>query len=113
MITVQFDPSAFYARNVGGAFDSTISGSVRLTSKRVPWSDPPQGGGYANGFGGGTAPDNSYPFYYDQNTELASHEDGSAMVACTLPTSAGTTLTHHDAPADGCLPGGWQVGTAT
>ncbi|HEV2806303.1 MAG TPA: hypothetical protein VGW57_15375 [Chthoniobacterales bacterium] len=61
-VTVQFDPSAFYARNMGGAFDSAITGSVRLTSKRVPWSDPPQGGGYADGFGGGSAPDNSYPF---------------------------------------------------
>ena len=36
------------------------------------------------------------------------------MVACTLQNSgAGMTLTHHDAPADGCLPGGWQVGTPT
>jgi len=50
--------------------------------------------------GGGPAPDNSYPFYYDQYIELASHE-------------IGMTLTHHDAPADGCLPGGWLVGTTT
>lgn len=110
-ITVQFDPSAFYARNLGGAFDPAVSSSVRLTSKRVPWSDPPQGGGYAAGFGGDVVPDNSYPFYYDQNTELAGHEDGSAMPACTLATSAGKTLTFHDAPADPCLPGGSGVGT--
>jgi hypothetical protein len=111
-ITVQFDPSEFSARNTGGAYDSTVAGSVRLTSKRVPWSDPPQGGGYAPGFGGGASADNSYPFYYDQSTELAGHEDGHSMVACTLATTAGKTLTFHDAPSDGCLPGGVDNGTA-
>lgn len=111
-ITVQYDPSEFYALNQGGAFDPMIQGPVQLTSHFVPWSDPPQGGGYLNGFGGSGAPDYSYPFYYDQTGELAGHEDGTQMVHCTLPTSAGTTLTMHDAPADGCLPGGTDVGTA-
>lgn len=111
-ITTQFDPSEFYARNLGGAFDPTIPTYVRLTSKRVPWYDPPQGGGYAPNFGGEATPDNSYPFYYDPNVDLPDAEDGSDPVACTLPNlGAGITLTHHDAPADGCLPGGSDVGT--
>jgi hypothetical protein len=105
--TVQFDPSPFYARNIGGAFDPAVTGSVRLTSKRVPRSDPPQGGGYVYRFGGDVMPDNSFPFYYDPNVDLPGHEDGSAIIpACTLPISPGRTLTFHDAPANGCLPGG-------
>jgi hypothetical protein len=111
-ITVQFDPSEFWARNLGGAFDPKINGPVRLTSKLVPWSDPPQGGGYRDGYGGDTNPDNSYPFYYDINGELATHENGVAEPACTLATVAGMTLSMHDAPADGCLPGGGDVNTA-
>jgi hypothetical protein len=108
------DPSPFYARNLGGAFDPTISGPVRLTSKRVPWWDPPQGGGYAQNAGGGAAPDNSYPFYYDQNAELPGRENGSAVAACTLAvTPAGNVLTFHDAPSNSCLPGGASNGTAT
>jgi hypothetical protein len=97
---------------LGGVYDPTIIGSVRLTSKKTPWNDPPQGGGYAQGFGGGSTPDNSYPFYYDQNIELAGHEDGSVPAACTLAASAGNTLTFHDAPNDMCLPGGADTGTA-
>jgi hypothetical protein len=105
-VTVSFDPSSFYARNLGGAFDPKIIGPVRLTSKRDPVNDPPQGGGYADGFGGDATPDNSYPFYYDPNVDLPGHESGSVPVACTLTASAGSTLTMHDAPADTCLPGG-------
>lgn len=97
-ITHQDNPSAFYARNTGGAFDKAVSGQVNLTSTRAPWSDPPQGGGY-------TAPaspdpgDFSYPFYYDPKTsDLANHETT-------------TTLKFHDAPADPCLPGGSKANT--
>lgn len=108
---VQFDPSPFFARNLGGAFDSKITGFVRLTSKRAPYDDPPNGGGYAPGFGGGITPDNSFPFYYDQSLELPGHEDGTVPVACTLTASAGNTLTFHDAPSNSCLPGGTGAGT--
>lgn len=111
-ITVQFDPSTFYARNLNGAFDSTISGNVRLTSKRVPWSDPPQGGGYAQGFGGDATPDNSYPFYYDASGEVVQHESGTPEANCTLPVATGVVLSMHDAPSDGCLPGGSDNGKA-
>src|SRR5579859_5185158 len=45
-VTHKDDPSEFWALNQGGAFDSTVPGPVRLTSRRVKWSDPPQGGGY-------------------------------------------------------------------
>lgn len=108
-VTTKFDPSLFYARNLGGAYDPTIHGRVRLTSRRVPWSDPPQGGGYTYT---GT-PDYSYPFYYDQNLELPGQEDGTPMPDCTLTTLAGKTLTFHDAPGDGCLPGGALNGTSS
>jgi hypothetical protein len=111
-ITSQVDPSAFSARNVGGAFDPTIIGSVRLTSKRAPWADPPQGGGYAQGGGGGASADNSYPFYYDPNVDWPGQINGTAMPACTLAATANKTLMHHDAPNDPCLPGGSGVGTA-
>ncbi len=109
--TVQFDPSPFFARNLGGAYDSTIPGFVRLTSKRAPYDDPPNGGGYAPGAGGGAAPDNSFPFYFDQNLELPGQENGTVPVACNLTASAGSTLTFHDAPANSCLPGGAGAGT--
>jgi hypothetical protein len=92
-------------------FDSSIAGPVQLTSSRVPWTDPPPGGGYMPP--AGTDPDNSYPFYYDPNGELASYEDGSSIPACTLPLSSGYTLAFHDAPGDTCLPGGRDVNTAT
>ena len=112
-ITKQFDPSAFSARNSGGGFDASIAGSVRLTSKRVPWSDPPQGGGYAQGGGGQATADNSYPFYYDPNVDLPAHLNGSAVNDCALTlTPAGNVLSFHDAPDDPCLPGGGSVGTA-
>ncbi|MFY9824596.1 MAG: IPTL-CTERM sorting domain-containing protein [Thermoanaerobaculia bacterium] len=94
-ITHQDNPSMFFARNIGGAFDATIHGPVNLSSSRVPYSDPPPGGGYTYS----AAPDNSYPFYYDVATELLGHETG------------GFTLTFHDAPGDGCLPGGSSAGT--
>jgi hypothetical protein len=107
-----FDPSPFYARNDGGAFDSKVTGPVRLTSLRVPWNDPPQGGGYAEGAGGTADPQTSYPFYYDPTTEeLPDHENGVPEVNCTLPTTDGVTLSIHDAPANQCLPGGSLVGT--
>jgi len=100
-------------RNLGGAFDPAINGPVRLTSARVPWSDPPQGGGYADGFGGDATPDFSFPFYYDPAVDLPGQEDGSPEVACTLPNAgAGKTLNFHDAPADDCLRGGSDVGAA-
>ncbi len=115
-ITVQFDPSTFFARNLRGAFDPTITGIVRLTSKRVTWSDPPQGGGYFPVFSSkpDPGPDNSYPFYYDPITELPSQEHGPLPLedACPLGASPGHTLTFHDAPSDGCLPGGASTGTA-
>ena len=96
-ITRQDDPSMFYARNLGGAFDPTVNGPVNLSSARTPYSDPPQGGGYTY-----TAqPDFSYPFYYDRTTELPNFKVGGNM------------LTFHDAPSDGCLPGGAQAGTPT
>lgn len=114
--TVQFDPSPFYARNLNGAYDSSIGGFVRLTSKRAPYDDPPKGGGYAPGAGGGATPDNSYPFYYDTALELPAHEDGTigpgtATPACALTATAGSTLTFHDAPSNSCLPGGAGAGT--
>ncbi len=93
-VTHQNDPSEFYARNNKGAFDSTVNGSVRLTSLRTPYSDPPAGGGYLS-----DAPDFSYPFYYDAKSgELQQHELGDLL------------LTFHDRPADFCLPGGPDVG---
>jgi hypothetical protein len=107
-ITTMFDPSPFYARNLSGGFDPTVSGQVRLTSKRVPWSDPPQGGGYMYE----KNQDFSYPFYYDRYTELPGKENGTVPAACTLPASAGNTLTFHDAPADPCFPGGSLNGSA-
>jgi hypothetical protein len=109
-ITMQFDPSPFYARNDGGAFDSTINGPVQLSSQRVPYNDPPQGGGYAEGAGGDVDPVNNYPFYYNV-ADVADHENGDPEVNCTLSTTDGVTLSIHDAPADGCLPGGSLVGT--
>jgi hypothetical protein len=112
-VTSQVDPSEFYARNVAGGFDASVVGSVRLTSKRAPWADPPQAGGYAQGFGGGANPDNSYPFYYDPNVDWPGQINGTPMNACTLAATANMTLMHHDAPADKCLPGGADVGTAT
>jgi hypothetical protein len=111
-ITRQNDPSPFFARNLGMAFKA-VAGSVRLTSATVPWSDPPQGGGYAQGGGGGATPDFSYPFYYDPAVDLPGAQDGSTPAACTLPVAgAGLALTFHDAPADPCLPGGIANGTA-
>jgi hypothetical protein len=113
-LTRQDDPSAFFARNVGGVFDATVSGPVRLSSKRIPFSDPPQGGGYAQGAGGGANPDNSYPFYYDTATELPGFQNGTKPPACTLTvTPAGNVLAIHDAPSDGCLPGGSLNGRTT
>ncbi len=101
-VTYQVDPSEFWAWNIGGAFDPTVTGTVNLTSKRTPYSDPPPGGGYAPAPGNDPSqfpPDYSYPFYYDIAGELvADHEIG------------GYTLTFHDAPADGCLPGGFHAG---
>jgi hypothetical protein len=95
-ITRQDNPSMFYARNIGGAFDATVNGPVNLSSARTPYSDPPQGGGYTYS----AQPDFSYPFYYDKTTELPNFKVGGNM------------LNFHDAPADGCLPGGAQAGTA-
>jgi len=94
-ITHKADPSIFYARNLGGAFDPTVNGRVNLTSARVPWSDPPQGGGYDYE----PAPDFSYPFYYDVATELPGQETDAF------------TLKFHDAPSDWCLPGGPSANT--
>jgi hypothetical protein len=93
-VTHKDDPSEFYALNQGGAFDSKINGSVRLTSARTPFHDPPAGGGYLN-----HALDFSYPFYYDANSgELQQHEPN------------GSQLTFHDRPVDKCLPGGADTG---
>lgn len=93
-VTHQDDPSEFYARNIGGAFDSKVNGSVRLTSARTPYSDPPPGGGYLN-----DSVDNSYPFYYDANSgDLQQHEPDEFQ------------LTFHDRPVDFCLPGGRDAG---
>ncbi len=93
-VTHQNDPSEFYARNMKGAFDSKVTGSVRLTSLRTPYSDPPPGGGYLN-----NAPDFSYPFYYDAKSgELQQHEPDAY------------DLTFHDRPEDHCLPGGPDAG---
>jgi hypothetical protein len=111
-ITHQNNPSEFFARNIGGGFDPAIVGPVRLTSARVPWSDPPAGGGYTPATPG-EPPDFSFPFYYEPVAEVATHEDGSSEPACTLPNAgAGRTLTFHDAPSDGCLRGGFDVGKA-
>ncbi|HLH20157.1 MAG TPA: hypothetical protein VKX45_23225 [Bryobacteraceae bacterium] len=111
-VLVQFDPSGFYAKNLNKAFDPAITGPVRLTSRRTPWHDPPQGGGYTPPAGTAAA-DNSYPFYYDPATELPNHEDGTQDPdECTLAASADHTLTFYDAPADACLPGGVLVGSA-
>ena len=107
-ITHQNDPSEFFARNIDGAFDPAIVGPVRLTSARVPWADPPQGGGYTYS----TNPDFSFPFYYDPAVDLPDQKDGTNPPACTLANAgAGKTLTFHDAPGDGCLRGGDDVGT--
>jgi hypothetical protein len=96
-ITHQDDPSEFYARNLGGAFDPSVTGRVRLTSHRVPYSDPPQGGGYTY-----TAqPDFSFPFYYDTTTELPNQQ------------ADGVHMTFMDAPGDGCMRGGAAAGTPT
>jgi hypothetical protein len=109
-ITVQYDPSEFYARNIGGAFDFLIPGPVLLTSSMAPWPDPPPGGGYMPP--AEDDPDYSYPFYYDPNSELPDYEDGTQPKECTLPVSqAGYTLTFHDAPGDYCLPGGQDINT--
>lgn len=111
-VTHQNDPSPFLARNLGMAFKG-VAGYVRLTSGTAPWSDPPQGGGYAPGGGGGATPDYSYPFYYDPAVDLPGAQNGSTPADCTLPNAgAGVTLTFHDAPADPCLPGGVGNGTA-
>lgn len=93
-ITRHADPSIFYARNLGGGFDASVSGQVRLTAARVPFSDPPQGGGYTYS----AAPDYSYPFYYDYRSELLGQETAY-------------TLSFHDAPADPCLAGGGGANT--
>ncbi|HVZ88397.1 MAG TPA: hypothetical protein VHG72_15600 [Polyangia bacterium] len=90
------DPTFYSARNLGGAFDPTISGPVKLSSAYLPYHDPPQGGGYTFG----SSPDFSYPFYWNwQTTELSNHQTG------------GLTLTFHDAPNEPCLPGGGAVDT--
>lgn len=90
------DPTFYSARNLGGAFDPTISGPVKLSSAYLPYHDPPQGGGYTFG----PSPDLSYPFYWNwQTTELSNHQTG------------GLTLTFHDAPNEPCLPGGGAVDT--
>jgi hypothetical protein len=96
--TLIYDPTYFSALNLGGAFDPTISGPVKLSSARVPWHDPPQGGGYAYN---ADAPDFSFPFYYDWTTgELLSHQ-----------SDGGHTLNFHDAPDEPCLPGGTFANT--
>lgn len=88
------NPSPFYARNIGGALDSSVNGPVNLTSASTPFNDPPQGGGYTYT----QNPDYSYPFYYDPNSgELASHETTNV-------------LSFSDTPADPCLPGGNSTG---
>ena len=70
----------------------TTSGPVKLSRARLPYHDPPQGGGYTYNEAN---PDFSYPFYYDwQSGELLRHQTG------------GLTLTFHDAPNELCLPGG-------
>lgn len=94
-VTHQADPSEFFARNLGGAFRSNVNGHVRLTSATTPYSDPPQGGGYDDG----NPPDFSFPFYYDPNNDLPQHQTATGM-------------TFHDAPSDGCLPHGFDAGTA-
>ena len=91
------DPTFFSALNLGGAFDPSIQGPVKLSSSRTPYNDPPAGGGYTYN---SANPDFSYPFYYNINTELAGQEVG------------GYTLTFHDAPGEPCLPGGKAVNTA-
>jgi hypothetical protein len=90
------DPSPYSAQNTGGAFDSSVNGPVHLTSKSTPFNDPPQGGGYV--YEG--APDNSYPFYYDVQSELPGQQTG------------GMVMTFSDEPKDTCLPGGAAVKTA-
>ena len=91
------DPTFFSALNLGGAFDPSISGPVKLSSARLPYHDPPQGGGYTYN---AASPDFSFPFYYDARSgELQTHETG------------GLTLTFHDAPGEPCLPGGFAVNT--
>jgi hypothetical protein len=74
------DPSPFSARNNGSPF--------HLTSASTPFNGPPAGGGYTYE----AAPDNSFPFYYDPNGELATHETAN-------------TLSFFDAPGDPCLSG--------
>jgi hypothetical protein len=96
-ITALNDPSPYIARNIGGAFNPKVAGPVRLTSKDVPFNDPPQGGGYAYE----PNPDFSYPFYYNVTTELPGQQAG------------GTTMTFSDLPRNPCLPGGAGVKTAT
>jgi hypothetical protein len=91
-VTHQSDPSMFWARNEGGAFDANVIGEVNLSSDRTPYSDPPAGGGTdcirCN------PPNHSYPFFYDVTTDLPLHTNGNA------------NITFSDTPSDGCLPGG-------
>jgi hypothetical protein len=95
-ITALPDPSPFNAQNIGGAFNPGVSGTVHLTSKDVPFNDPPQGGGYTYQ---GSA-DNSYPYYYNLTTELPGQQAG------------GLTMTFQDRPQDPCLLGGASANTA-
>ena len=101
------DPSPFFAKNIGGAFDSTVNGPVHLTSSRTPYNDPAKGGGITILLPDGSGYDNrpadySYPFYYDPTTnELPNHQVG------------GITLDYSDTPSDPCLPGGALINTVT
>ncbi len=89
-ITHMPNPSPYYARNLGGAVDPAHPNQrVNLTSARVPFNDPPPGGGYADP----EPVDNSYPFYLNPTTELPAYETA-------------TNLKFEDRPGDSCLPGG-------
>ena len=91
-ITHLSDPSPYWARNTGGAFNPSVAGLVRLTSAYSgKLSDPPQGGGYSNPnpiLAG--AVDNSYPFYCDVTGDPA----------CTKTVSS---ISWGDQPKDSCL----------
>lgn len=71
--------------HLGGKFRPKIVGPVKLGVTTTPYSDPPQGAGYA-----GSAPDYSYPFYCDPT--------GDATCARTA-----TTLSIRDTPSTACL----------
>lgn len=110
-VTATPDPSPFSAENLtvtpiiatvggqsipvrlGGSFD--VSGMpVHLTSKKAPYSDPPQGGGYTYE---NPPPDYSYPFYCDPTGQ-----DSGVNGACPRTQ---ITLSFKDTPSDPCISG--------